>query len=234
LFCQQKGVVGVGSRHSPSSVQTVQNGHRLDPSVPGVARELFPEYGRLYTPTCCCCWAVGSHSCSMPCREVGTRRRVAITARSLAKRNCCRSEESLAGRAVIADPNLVGLKVGTFRSLSKQHHAVRVTICYLHPWPLSHNITMLTKSIALPSPTLAGCLAIVSLAIPIIYVLYLDCVMSGQLKTATGLRDRKNHLHDSETGDHPARSRQQRRLGMGPRLRTHRVPIPTAIQLGPP
>ncbi|KAK4032967.1 hypothetical protein C8A01DRAFT_40586 [Parachaetomium inaequale] len=53
---------------------------------------------------------------------------------------------------------------------------------------------MLPRYIALPSSKLAICLAILPLAIPVTYLLYTDRVISRQLKTATGLRDKKKRI----------------------------------------
>ncbi|KAH6641172.1 hypothetical protein F5144DRAFT_484841 [Chaetomium tenue] len=53
---------------------------------------------------------------------------------------------------------------------------------------------MFSKLVNLPSPKLAVCLAVLPLALPVTYLIYLDRAVSKQLKTATGFRNKRTRI----------------------------------------
>ncbi|KAH6850541.1 hypothetical protein B0I37DRAFT_116335 [Chaetomium sp. MPI-CAGE-AT-0009] len=53
---------------------------------------------------------------------------------------------------------------------------------------------MFSKSVNFPSSKLAVCLAVLPLALPITYLIYLDRTVSKQLKTATGVRNKNRGI----------------------------------------
>lgn len=56
--------------------------------------------------------------------------------------------------------------------------------CYLHN-------KMFSKFVNFPSPRLAVCLAVLPVALPVTYLIYLDHAVSKQLNTATGVRNKR-------------------------------------------
>jgi hypothetical protein len=63
--------------------------------------------------------------------------------------------------------------------------------------------TMFSKFVNLPSRKLVVCLAFLPLALPITYLIYMDRTVAKQLKTATGIRNKKRRI--SSVPDHVSR-----------------------------
>jgi hypothetical protein len=80
---------------------------------------------------------------------------------------------------------------------------IDIDICQRHVLLSVIHSKMFGKFVNLPHPRLVACLAVLPLALPIAYLVYVDRTVAKQLKTATGIRNKKRRI--SSVPDHVSR-----------------------------